>query len=379
MSELLLPANFESLEQTQKDMFLRLRDWKMQGKKLAGTFCAFTPLEVLDVAGVRSARIHGADDTVIQTAEAVLPKNLCPLVKSTYGLAVMDTCPYIYWADILIGETTCDGRKKMYDFLGRKKNMYILQVPQGVEQQYAKKLWRKEVRCFVDFISETFQVSITDDMLREAAVKRNALRIARLELLELQKTVPTAVSGVELHHFLTKLDTCMDVDEAMTEIRTYIAEHKENVYGNAKARRLLITGCPMSGVVDKVVGTVERNGGTVVCFENCTGRKAVSSLVDVGQEDIVSAIADAYLDIGCAVMSPNSRRMESIFELAEAYHADGIIDVTLQACTCYSIETRAVRKLCEERDIPYMSLETDYSHADSGQLETRLAAFIEML
>ncbi|MBQ7800888.1 MAG: 2-hydroxyacyl-CoA dehydratase [Oscillospiraceae bacterium] len=377
MSELMFPANYEEFTQTQKAEFLKVKAFKESGRKLAGTFCSFTPLEVLDAAGIASVKLFGADSGVIPAAETVLPRYLCPLVKSTYGLAQTESCPYSHWADILIGETTCDGRKKMYDFLGQKKNMYILQVPQGADLPYARKLWRKEVRYFIEYISKEFDVAITDDMLREAAVKRNELRKARMELMELQKAQPAAVSGVTLHAFLEKLDTCMDIDEALAEIRQFIAGAKDQIPGSAK--RLLITGCPMGGVVDKVVRAVERNGGSVVCFETCTGMKAARCLVDTGREDIVDAIADAYLDVGCAVMAPNPRRMENLPELIKEFRVDGVIDVTLQACTCYSIETRAVRKLCEAHNIPCMSLETDYSQTDSGQLETRIAAFGEML
>ena len=227
----------------------------------------------------------------------------------------------------------------------------------------------------IEYIESEFHVTITEEMLRQAAVKRNALRKAKAELMELQKTKP--VSGVVLHAFLEKLDTYTCIDEAIAEIHKFIAEAESAVSPNAK--RILVTGCPMGGIVNKVVGAVERNGGYVVCFETCTGVKAARCLVDTEREDIVAAIADAYLDVGCAVMAPNVCRMKNLPELIEEFKAEGVIDVTLQACTCYSIETRAIRKLCEEHNIPCMSLETDFSQTDSGQIETRIAAFVEML
>ena len=63
----------------------------------------------------------------------------------------------------------------------------------------------------------------------------------------------------------------------------------------------------------------------------------------------------------------------------EEFRADAVIDVTLQTCLTYAVETIRVRALCEKIGVPYMSLETDYSQEDSGQLDTRIAAFIEML
>lgn len=64
----------------------------------------------------------------------------------------------------------------------------------------------------------------------------------------------------------------------------------------------------------------------------------------------------------------------------EEYQADGVIDVILQACHTYAVESLAIKRhLCQQHDLPYMAIETDYSTADLGQLSTRVAAFIEML
>lgn len=107
---------------------------KEAGYKVAGFFCTFTPLEVLDAAGLLCVSLCGMSNETIPAAETVLPKNLCPLIKSSYGFAITDTCPYTYWADLIVGETTCDGKKKMYDLLGQRKPMYILQLPQGIDR-----------------------------------------------------------------------------------------------------------------------------------------------------------------------------------------------------------------------------------------------------
>ena len=319
----------------------------------------------------------------IPAAETVLPKNLCPLIKSSYGFALTDKCPYTYWADLIVGETTCDGKKKMYDLLGERKKTYILQLPQGIDQSYARKLWIKEIRRFIDYVAKEFDVLITDDSLRAAAVKRNQLRAERLKLMELQKLSPVPISGVKLYKFMEGLSFNFDLDNAIAAVKSLRAEILKEYELNEKApterKRILITGCPIGGVLDKVVGAIERNGADTVCFENCSGIKAMRCMVDTERDDIVEAIADAYLGIGCSVMSPNEKRMENLPKLINEFKADGVIDVTLQTCTTYMIETRAVRKLCQGPDVPYMSMETDYSQEDSGQIDTRIAAFIETL
>lgn len=132
----------------------------------------------------------GMSNETIPAAETVLPKNLCPLIKSSYGFAITDKCPYTYWSDLIVGETTCDGKKKMYDLLGQRKRMYVLQIPQGIDRTYSRQLWISEVRRFIDFVSRETGVEITNEMLRKAADRRNELRRARSELMELQRLSP---------------------------------------------------------------------------------------------------------------------------------------------------------------------------------------------
>ena len=79
-------------------------------------------------------------------------------------------------------------------------------------------------------------------------------------------------------------------------------------------------------------------------------------------------------------MSPNDNRIKLLDRMIDEYSVDGVIDVELQACHTYAVETLRIKRFVnEEKHIPYMSLETDYSQADVGQLTTRIAAFIEML
>jgi benzoyl-CoA reductase/2-hydroxyglutaryl-CoA dehydratase subunit BcrC/BadD/HgdB len=136
----------------------------------------------------------------------------------------------------------------------------------------------------------------------------------------------------------------------------------------------------MGGATMKVVKAIEENGATVVAFENCTGAKAIEENVDETNPDVYDAIARKYMNIGCSCMSPNDNRIKLLDQMIDDYQVDGVIDMVLQACHTYSVETLRVKRFVnEEKHIPYMNIETDYSQADIGQLNTRIAAFIEML
>ena len=132
--------------------------------------------------------------------------------------------------------------------------------------------------------------------------------------------------------------------------------------------------------LSELVKAIEENGGNVVVYENCGGAKSVDRLIDEDAEDIYQAIAERYLAIGCSVMTPDTNRYELLERLLDEYQVEGVVEMTLQACHTYNVETRAIRKFVnEEKGIPYINVETDYSQADVGQLNTRIAAFIEML
>lgn len=378
-----LPAAFAEFGEARKNGFMAVKKIKEQGGKVAGTFCTFTPNEILDAAGFSPVSLCGMSDETIPAAEAHLPKNLCPLIKSSYGFAVSDKCPYTYFSDLIVGETTCDGKKKMYELLGKLKETYILHLPQG-ENEKALEMWTAELRRFIAFLEKKFNVTISDEMLREAAEIRNEQRDARRALMELQKLTPPPMLGYQIYKTMDGLGFMFDRKDVTAKLKA-LKKDIEDKYNagerpvSENAKRILITGCPIGGVLDKTVAIIEKNNAVVVCFENCSGLKALRQNVDLEAEDIVQAIAARYLDIGCSVMTPNDIRLEHIKELVKDYKVDGIVEVDLQVCTPYCVESYTVRRLAESLGIPYLAIETDYSRSDEGQLSTRLEAFLEMI
>jgi benzoyl-CoA reductase/2-hydroxyglutaryl-CoA dehydratase subunit BcrC/BadD/HgdB len=379
-----LPGKFDEFAEARRQGFMKVKEIKDRGGKVAGIFCTFTPVEVLDAAGIFSVGLCGMSDETIVDAEADLPKNLCPLIKSSYGFALTEKCPYTYFSDIIIGESTCDGKKKMYELLGEIKDTYVMHLPQGIDRDYSHKMWESELYRLIKTLEEKFNVKITEDKLRKAAVRRNKQRQLYNELFELGKLDPPPIKGFDVYKVIEGSGFSFDLEESCMKLRELIdctmkAYEEGNRPVEKSAKRILVTGCPIGGVLDKVVNSIENNGGAVVCFENCGGIKPVRSLVDENSDDIVKAIADRYLNIGCSIMSPNLKRTEMLSDLLKEFRIEGVIEVVLQACHTYNVETRAVKKLVNDAGLPYMALETDYSKSDLGQIKTRISAFIEMI
>lgn len=384
METLELPKSFDEFVDARKAGFLKVKEYVENGGHLVGMFCSYTPLELFDAAGVAVVGLCGTSNEPIADAEKVLPKNLCPLIKSSYGFAYTEKCPYTYFCDFIVGETTCDGKKKMFELLNDIKETYVLHLPQSQKREYAKEIWYQEVKLLKEYMEEKYGIEITDEKLREAAHKRNEMRKTQMELYALQGAVPPAMKATEVMSTLAQGMFNFGVDAQHASYKAKVDAAKEALANGAKpvdenAKRILLTGCPSTGVIQKVGATIENNGGVIVCLDDCGGERTQKMLVDENADDILRAISDRYLEIHCSVMTTNEGRIENTKEMCKKYQVDGVIEMVLQACHTFNVESTLMQNMCDAEGIPYMKLETDYSTTDSGQIETRLAAFIEML
>ena len=376
-----LPEIFEEFAEQRQKSFLTMKEIKDKGTPVIGAYCTYFPQEIAMAMGAVTVGLCSTSDETIPIAERDLPKNLCPLVKSSYGFAVSDKCPFFYFSDVVVGETTCDGKKKMYELMKDFKNVYIMELP-NTQNAEALKLWKSEIIRFKEYLEETFNVEITEEKLRHAVHVANEGRLALRRFYELMKNDPAPMDGSNLFGVLYGSQFKFDREKMPAEIDA-LREKIEKEYAEgekpARKKRILLIGCPSSGAPMKVVKSIEANGGNVVCYENCGGAKSVDRLIDENADDIYQAIAERYLAIGCSVMTPNPNRYELLGRLLEEYQIEGVVEMTLQACHTYNIEAKSIEKFVNSKGIPYMHVETDYSQTDVGQLDTRIAAFLEMI
>ena len=97
-------------------------------------------------AGAVVVSLCSTSDETIEEAEKDLPRNLCPLIKSSYGFGKTDKCPYFYFSDLVVGETTCDGKKKMYEYMAEFKAVHVMQLPNSSQDAASRALWKAEIR-----------------------------------------------------------------------------------------------------------------------------------------------------------------------------------------------------------------------------------------
>ncbi len=163
----------------------------------------------------------GKNDEAIPDAEKVLPRNLCPLIKASYGFAITEKCPYTYFSDLIVGETTCDGKKKMYEYLNDIRPVHVMQLPQISTGEDAYNLWRNEIVKLKERLEKDFNVEITEENIREMIKLRNKERQALREFYELGKMCPPPVTGLEIMKVLNGASFKWDKEEEIKSLKEY--------------------------------------------------------------------------------------------------------------------------------------------------------------
>ena len=377
-----LPENFESFPEARKSGFMKMKAHKDNGGKIVGTYCSFIPTELIIAAGAIPVTLCATSEEPIAAAEEHLPSNLCPLIKASYGFALTDTCPYFYFSDFIVGETTCDGKKKMFELMNDIKDTYVMQLPSSRDEA-ALTMWESEIKRFWKKLEDFYGVTITEEDVKKAILQKNAERDLVLEYLDLGKLNPSPISGYELGTKLDTLSFIPSMEERCKQLRERIDEVKADWEANYKGKvsrkpRILITGCPNGGVRDKTIKVLEELGADVVAFDACNSNREKIEKVDTTLP-VTEALAKKYLNINCSVMSPNTNRLKFISDMIDDYQVDGVLEIILQACHTFSIESYNVKKSVLAKGIPYLKVETDYSKADAGQINTRLEAFLETI
>jgi benzoyl-CoA reductase/2-hydroxyglutaryl-CoA dehydratase subunit BcrC/BadD/HgdB len=372
-----------TLQQIAEQNLLDIEKAKASGRSVIGFYCLYSPTEMAVAADAIPLPLCGTRNTPIAAAEEILPRNLCPLIKSSFGFAITDSCPFFRFSDIIIGDTTCDGKKKMFELLSRYKTTHVLQLPQNQDLETALPLWRSELERFKTIIEAKTGIHISDERLRAAIQLMNRERGARKALMDLGKIDPAPLNGSQVLEILFKIGFMADKEKGISLMEEVVSQAQNGAFRSAdaaigKGKRILLTGVPVGLGSDKVVKIIEQSGANVVALENCSGYKQ-AFFVDENK-DPMDALAEQYLSTPCSVMSPNTGRFDLLKEMIREFSVDGVIDLTWQACHTYNIEAFGVNELVQETlDVPALHLESDYAESDTEQLRVRIQAYLEML
>lgn len=238
-----------------------------------------------------------------------LPRNLCPLIKASYGFALTDTCPYFYFSDLVVGETTCDGKKKMFELLRRSRTPMSCSCPTagtrppspsgGTRSSPSRRSWRPFTG-----------ITITEDDIRQAIKRKNRERDVMLRYPGAGQAEPGPHEpATRWAPVWTRAVSPFDLDQCCNIIEARTAEVLEQ--WKASKDSLPIRSAPSAGYrlpQRGCAGEDHQGGGgagaDVVAFDTCNGIREKVEKVDESDPDVYHALAVKYLNINCSVRAP---------------------------------------------------------------------------
>ena len=237
-------ASLEHFRDVTSRNVLALQEAREKGRKVVGQFCIYSPLEIALAAGAVPVSLCGTKQDSIPVAEEVLPRCLCPLIKSSFGFALQDSCPYLAASDIVVADATCDGKKKMYELLAAYKPVMVLQLPQ-IQDERAHAYWREQYALLVARLEQDFGVRITEEKLRAAMDLTSRLRQALKKVLDLARRRPSPLRGLDLLDICFRASFMPDYEQAIHLLEAIHAELQDAPAAVAPdAPRILLTGVP---------------------------------------------------------------------------------------------------------------------------------------
>lgn len=358
---------------------------KEAGRPVIGTFCVYVPEEIIQAANGVCIGLCGGSQATIPDAETVLPRNICPMVKSAFGFKISAMCPFFQAVDFVYGETTCDAKKKTWELLDDHVPTHVMEIPQ-LKRERDKQLWFEEVKDFKQRIETLIEKQITEEELKAAIEVLNDKRKALQRLNNLRHNTPSPISGRDM--LLIQQIAFYDIPERFTTQVNKLCDELEMRCQNnngvvpKETPRIMISGTPMALPNWKLHNIIEGSGAVIVNEESCIGTRYYKDIIDTtshSMDAMLEKLTERYMKIDCSCFTPNTDRIDQVIAEYKASGAHGLIDYCLQFCHTYNIESVKLRQACEKEEIPFMAIESDYSPEDIGQLQTRVEAFIEQI
>jgi len=381
-------AYFDGLiSQLHGERIQELLEHKQRGGKVLATMCVFVPEEIVLACGAIAVGLCGGIDWATNEVEKVLPRNMCALIKSFMGFKLGKVCPYFEVADLVVGETTCDGKKKSFEVLGDYIPVHVMETPQ-MKNLIDYQMWDAELQRFIEVVENLTGNKISAASLQNGISKVNNKRKALQRLSATRKADPSPISGKDA---LLIYQTAFydDIDRFTAKVNVLCDELEQRISAAATQHtvpdklRIMVSGTPMAVPNWKIPHLIESAGGRIVFDEMCTGERYFQNLVAQPEgksvAQMVTDITRRSLEIDCACFTPNQVRIDKVIAKTAEYNVDGVIHYALQSCDPFTIEGFRMEKQLKEAGIAIMRLETDYSQEDVGQLQTRIEAFLETL
>ena len=356
----------------------QILEHKHQGKKVFGWLCTYVPEEIIHAAGALPIRITGySKEMELEDGTAYLYINSCSFSRSCLQLGLKGEYDFL---DGVAGGSTCDGARRLFDLWRNYIDTpfyHVLTVPRKYTQS-AHDLYHSQVLQFKVHLEEFMGIQITDESLYQSIGVYNESRALLKRLYELRKLENPPITGTET---MEVLNACFRMPkELFNEWLRNLLDGLDASDNASKSRaRLMLVGSAITN--PELIGSIEELGGLIVTDELCTGTRYWSDPVVLDKNSTpVEAISRRYLNnFPCARMFPSDERFNRILDLARDFRVDGVISQIIRYCVPYAHDLPLLTERLKVNGIPTLALDVEYGTSGSGQIRTRVQAFLEML
>ena len=368
---------FREINRTFPDT-AQIREHKQQEGKVFGWLCTYVPEEIIHAAGILPVRITGYSEEVeLEDGNAYFYVNNCSFSRSCLQLGLKGGYDFL---DGVVGGSTCDGARRLFDlwrhYIGTPFH-HVITVPRKYTEA-AHELYYKQVILFKEHLEEFLGTQISDEALLKSIQLYNESRSLLKQLYEFRKLAPPPITGAET---MEVLDAAFRMPKELFNV--YLKDLLEEISKSSNTytgrARLMLVGSVMAN--PDFVKCIEGQGGLVVTDELCTSTRYWSDPVVIQPgEPLIRSISRRYLNnFPCARMVPSDERFKRIIQLAQDFKVAGVISQIIRYCVPYAHDVPLLRDRLNKAGLPLLTLDVEYGTSGSGQIQTRVQAFLEML
>jgi len=356
-----------------------IQTWKKEGKPVVGLTCTSIPEELLHAAGVLPIRLRAYDLPDTSRADSHLHSIVCSYSRGILDLQLSGKLDFL---DGIVATNTCDHHMRLAGQLEDKSDYTFFHYFSMYHTLTAgaREWFRGEMEKMIDRIEESFGQPISQDQLNNTISVYNRTRQLMMRLNEFRKSDPSPISGSDyLKVVLAGMSMPKELfNDHLEELLTELGQSKS---GDEPRPRLLIMGgaCDAPGFIR----FVESKGSTVVADDSCFGLRFYQGLMAENTDDPLDAIVDRYFNrLPCpSVIDGFDFGYQNLKEIINDWGIQGIVNARIKFCDHWSVAGKILRDVLsqEKEKVPLLDLEREYNTEGSGQISTRVQAFLELL
>lgn len=367
-----------------------VRQAKADGRLALGYTCYHMPEVLLNLEGCFSVRLRAPRTGSMEVATYYMSNATCEYARALLERGLEGGYKFL---DAMAGVDVCECMNRSMEnmeLLGvndpDKKNFFWcnLDSPCSDNEDCVEHLREQLSRKILKPLREDFGIDTSDQAIRDAVARHNEVCRLITEIGNYRKLDNPTITGYEFHVLTLATYVCPKdlvvekLRETLEELKTREPDQKKNFRA-----KVVVVGSEIDD--PELISLIEDSGALVVadrfCYGSFPGRQEI---VLTDDEDALTQVCRNYLQTTLCVRHSAQhkvqKRLDFAAQLAKDYHADGIIYEQIKFCTYWSYERALASHIMHnEYNIPTLSIDRPYMSRTSGQLRTRVQAFVESI